>query len=203
MKVLVLLLLGAVAAQTTCTTPCGPNEKCLLPFGTNEYKCINLQKVGNGKYGALRKCITPLKAGCKGSNGKNINDSSECCAGIALNGRINKTDYGLRCIDATKCDKSEGCSANIQCPYYEDCINNKCVTPKPGVDCGECGQSPIQGKCCGSGVRGQDGKCFCGTSGSSCTNDSDCLGGSGGSDRICCGEKCCARSQCESGTCKS
>lgn len=200
MKFLAFLLLGAVAAQSTCTIPCGSNEKCLLRPDANEYNCFNLQK-NSGDFGILRKCTTPSKNGCRGSNTP-VDDPSECCSGIAYVMYVSSIkDFGLGCRNAVQCDRSEGCTVNVQCPDSQYCIKNKCVTPKPGIDCGECGKLPIEGRCCGSGIRGRDGNCYCVSGSSSCTNDSDCLGGSGGLDRICCGGKCCGRSSCRSGSC--
>jgi hypothetical protein len=202
MKIRVLFLLCVIkAAVAQCPTACNSNEKCLRDYETGVYSCITIDCKGKAfnqdgmarQYGTLRKCGGTQPSPCYGSNGQ-VTDVSQCCAGVGFQQftDLKMTKCSLVCIDATSCDVSEGCAGNINCPGVEECIDGKCVIPIPGTQCGECGKLPINGRCCGSGVKDHDGTCYC------ATGKKDCHA----ADRCTANFDCCDDGQCcRSGTC--
>jgi hypothetical protein len=62
------------------------------------------------------------------------------------------------------------CVGNWDCADLgQKCRDNICV-----FECGECGKPPVNGDCCGSGVKGHDGNCYCAGTNTGCINSSDC-----------------------------
>ncbi|KAI9306478.1 hypothetical protein BJ944DRAFT_238716 [Cunninghamella echinulata] len=61
-----------------------------------------------------------------------------------------------------------GCEASHNCPGIDFCSGGKCVSEEPGINCGDCGKLPINRKCCGRGVPGDNGVCCCVTGSKSC-----------------------------------
>ncbi|KAI9301553.1 hypothetical protein BJ944DRAFT_271325 [Cunninghamella echinulata] len=70
---------------------------------------------------------------------------------------------------------AQGCMMSSQCGLGEKCRDGVCIDPTntPG-QCGKCGQPPINDYCCGSGVKGHDGNCYCAKGNPGCLNDNEC-----------------------------
>ncbi|ORZ11449.1 hypothetical protein BCR42DRAFT_100001 [Absidia repens] len=83
------------------------------------------------------------------------------------------------------------CTGDGGCPSFYVCLGGFCGIPVPGVNCGECGFTPQQGRCCGRGIYNSgSGTCFCSTSGGrQCLENFDCVG-KGRGTQYCCGGVC-------------
>jgi hypothetical protein len=186
---------GTVLSQ--CSPSCTNNQRCLKDYESGTYSCITVNCKGNAfnqygiarDYGHLRKCREAEPPNCKGSNTK-VEFPYQCCSGIAFQQftDLKMTKCSLVCDHAVRCDASEGCGASIHCPGVEECIDNKCVIPKEGVQCGACGKAPINGRCCGEGIH-DNGICSCSSGSSACTGEADCVG-TGNGHMVCCDGKC-------------
>ncbi|KAF5005327.1 hypothetical protein FDECE_8223 [Fusarium decemcellulare] len=136
-------------------------------------------------------CSTPPKSECY----KDIQDRNR-----VFPGRASCIDGYCRVISNKKdspCDCLSGCDLK---DFDRDlsCINGKCQA----AECAPCGEQQNNRACCAPGVRGHDGRCFCGTgAGEGCgTNPSKCNDGQ--FDDVCCGRgtdnegKCCSSGSC-------
>lgn len=104
----------------------------------------------------------------------------------------------------TKCDCLVGCEFKRRASTRDmSCIDGRCQL----AACAPCGEAPNNRQCCGSGVVGFDGNCYCATGvGEGCaTNPNKCR--SGKFNDICCGKGtkqegfCCATGTCD-GQCR-
>lgn len=95
------------------------------------------------------------------------------------------------CISITY---GKSCNSDLNCDGSEICIKNICKNDEPGINCGNCGKSPINGRCCGKGIIDnikKTGLCYCGESGG-CKEKRDCRANS----------DCCIRYGKTTGICK-
>jgi hypothetical protein len=196
----VFILISITAAQM-CSPPCGPDATCLRNTESNLYGCYKLSCEVEWNFGKPRKCSVRHKKHCR-ETGQHVSDPSECCDGVAAVHAYSKDQRacGLKCV-RTKCDRTKGCSKNIDCEGVEECIDGTCEVPIPGVECGICGKPPINGRCCYQGVIDPSGTCFCPDNDGYCTKNMDCFG-HGFLRNKCCGNKCCPKDKCKHGMCQ-
>ncbi|RBR26101.1 uncharacterized protein FIESC28_01129 [Fusarium coffeatum] len=156
-------------------------------FGRKVYLCV---KVGE-TCKASKDCTRPPVSECH----KERTDRKSVFAGYAT-----CIDGFCRIISDKKespCDCLAGCDLK---DFDRDlsCIEGRCKA----AECAPCGEFPNNRACCAPGVKGQDGRCFCGTgAGEGCaTNREQC--DSGAFNDTCCGRgtdnegKCCASGSC-------
>ena len=156
-------------------------------FGRMIYQCV---KVGE-TCKASKDCTRPPVSEChkERTDRKDVFTRSATCI-----------DGFCRIISNKKespCDCLAGCDLK---DFDRDlsCIEGRCKA----AECAPCGEFPNNRACCAPGVKGQDGKCFCGTgAGEGCsTNPGKC--DSGAFNDTCCGRgtdnegKCCASGSC-------
>ncbi|KAI9303565.1 hypothetical protein BJ944DRAFT_241335 [Cunninghamella echinulata] len=183
-------------AQEHCAPNCKPNEKCLKVYESEElqpgsFQCIDTNNYIYGNFGNPRQCGVKYKGGCK-SRDAFVDFPYQCCGGVAVLRSRGNDKIGLACYYGSDyC--INGCEASYNCPGNEFCSEGKCVNEKSGVNCGDCENLPINGKCCGRGVLDHNGVCYCSTGSASCKE--------GGCECVvnmdCCDDGRC----CRSGTC--
>jgi hypothetical protein len=184
MKLIVVLILFFTQAFSIEQCP-GCDKNCWRNNNNGQYQCVDLSNFNSVvDFGTLRKCRTPTVSGCFGSGGRNIQNPSQCCSGVAKT-QGGKNRMYLMCLGSDICDKSDGCGADINCRYNEYCIDHKCVIEQENVNCGSCNKLPIRGKCCGSGIT-HEGICTCATG--KCGSNVDCQYKNGKyyRDYVCC-----------------
>lgn len=132
-------------------------------------------------------CIIPPNAGKKAAPAPR---SGRCIDGFCR-------DLSDRAGDT--CDCLIGCDFKVRGSTRDlSCTNGQCTK----AECAPCGEAPNNRQCCGSGVIGHDGNCYCATGvGEGCgVNPSKCS--SGGFNDECCGKGtkndgfCCASGTC-------
>ncbi|CAO3634739.1 unnamed protein product [Cunninghamella echinulata] len=184
MKFVILFAIPFAIVQAQC-----PNctNKCLRDCYSRQYECVDPNNYKNAAcYGTRRKCNVPEPSECKPSDSF-VGDPSQCCIGIASPTFVGPGKPEVLQCSLNNCDLSDGCRSSLDCPGKEDCINAKCVTLTPGVQCGECGKAPIQGQCCEGTYH--DGVCLCASSDDICSGESDCIG-KGDGHWVCCDGRC-------------
>lgn len=210
MRVLLLLLISSLHIvafakfNALCTTEAdcdtGAGESCTrvyLSLNDDTHRCLTFplpaeeskRLIDNGAIvGDQRKCITPEATGCI-SNRRIVDTPKNCCTqqmNVQWDSSVKRMVFA--CVSGYVCDNSAGCRANIDCPGTQVCIDQKCGSAKPGIDCGTPGNPPLKYRCCGAAVVGQNGMCFIGDG--KCSGDSDCKGRQGQPN--CCKGQCIA-----------
>ncbi|EEQ35528.1 hypothetical protein McanMca71_003059 [Microsporum canis] len=196
-----LVLAGAFGCSLALSPIDPPKfpENCQVPTEAPAIRVINLPP-GRGIPNSAQcfavgdpckvksDCRRPTKAECSAhaDNGKiTIPIQSQCLEGFCR---------GVTLVDNAPCDCILGCDV----ANHLNCIAGKCLR-EPCAPCGE----ELKGRsCCGSGVKGHDGKCHCWTGvGEGCGVDPKQCGAGEFND------ECCARGTdnegkcCASGTC--
>lgn len=147
----------------------------------------------------------------KGTAGETCSSGTDCLSGFccAQPGKVQST------CSAQACSALPACTSDVQCPFGQVCMGQKCVVPPPKAK--EPGETCSLGTECSSGACA-DGKCrgMAGT-GQSCQQDYNCTTGRkcckqpliqsllcGDLDRGCSGtigDKCEVDSDCVEGSC--
>ncbi|KAG9251967.1 uncharacterized protein F5Z01DRAFT_691545 [Emericellopsis atlantica] len=132
-----------------------------------------------------KDCPKPSKEACAAKDPsypmKKISQSPAMCIEGACRSVIK--------YEKEECDCLSGCFADSRSSVPLTCTGGQCTVP----ECAPCGEAPNGRRCCGNGVRGNDGKCFCVDfsagggclSGGSCKDNTKCCS-SGKYEGKCC-----------------
>ena len=203
---LLATVMGVTHAISRADPPFFP-PNCKAPNVTPEVRDrppVDLAFLGLGKEHTLYPCVL-VGESCKSFADCSTPPKEECHKEVT--DRTKVIPRKASCIDGfcrvisnkkeSPCDCLAGCDLK---DFDRDltCTDGRCKA----AECAPCGEPLNNRACCAPGVRGHDGRCFCGTgAGEGCaTNPSQCDAGS--FNDMCCGKgtdnegKCCSSGSC-------